>query len=102
MKKNMGNLDRMVRVLLSIVFAVLFFTGTVSSALGMILLAAGGVFLATSVISFCPLYTVLGINTPPCNKKSKATIDLAFLMIVWFPTQETGLKLSKALLHCLQ
>lgn len=70
MKKNMGNLDRMVRVLLSIVFAVLFFTGTVSSALGMILLVAGGVFLATSVISFCPLYTVLGINTCGVNKKA--------------------------------
>lgn len=66
----MGNLDRMVRVLLSIVFAVLFFTGTVSSALGMILLVAGGVFLATSVISFCPLYTVLGINTCGVNKKA--------------------------------
>lgn len=70
MKKNMGNLDRMVRILLSIVFAVLFFTGTVSSALGMILLVAGGVFLATSVISFCPLYTVLGINTCGVNKKA--------------------------------
>lgn len=70
MKKNMGNLDRIVRVILSIVFAVLFFTGTVSGAMGTLLLVAGGVFLATSVISFCPLYTLLGINT--CSVKKNA------------------------------
>jgi len=70
MKKNMGNLDRIVRVILSIVFAVLFFTGTISGAMGMLLLVAGGVFLATSVISFCPLYTLLGINT--CSVKKSA------------------------------
>lgn len=70
MKKNMGTLDRAVRIILSIVFAVLFFTGTVSGPLGMVLLVAGGVFLATSLISFCPLYTLLGINT--CGVKKNA------------------------------
>ena len=70
MKKNMGTLDRAVRIILSIVFAVLFFTGTVSGALGMVLLVAGGIFLATSLISFCPLYTLLGINT--CGVKKNA------------------------------
>jgi hypothetical protein len=70
MKKNMGTLDRAVRIILSVVFAVLFFTGTVSGALGMVLLVAGGIFLATSLISFCPLYTVLGINT--CGVKKNA------------------------------
>lgn len=70
MKKNMGTLDRTVRIILSIVFAVLFFTGTVSGALGMALLLAGGIFLATSLISFCPLYTALGINT--CGVKKNA------------------------------
>lgn len=66
----MGTLDRAVRIILSVVFAVLFFTGTVSGALGMVLLVAGGIFLATSLISFCPLYTVLGINT--CGVKKNA------------------------------
>ncbi|MCG9879773.1 MAG: DUF2892 domain-containing protein [Bacteroidia bacterium] len=63
MKTNMGTADKVIRILLSVVFAVLFFTGTVSGTLGIILLALGGVFLATSVISFCPLYTLVGINT---------------------------------------
>lgn len=67
MKTNMGSTDKVIRILLAVVFAVLYFTGTVSGTLGIILLALGGVFLATSVISFCPLYTLVGINT--CKTK---------------------------------
>jgi hypothetical protein len=66
MKTNMGNTDRMIRVILAIVFSALFFTGTVTGTLGTVLLVLGGVFLATSVVGFCPLYTLVGINT--CKK----------------------------------
>jgi hypothetical protein len=68
MKKNMGSVDRIVRIILAAVFAALYFTNTVSGTLGMVLLVLGGVFLFTSVISFCPLYTLLGINTCPVKK----------------------------------
>jgi len=63
MKKNMGGADRMIRIVIAIVVAVLYFTGTVTGTLGMILLVLAGVFLLTSFINFCPLYTILGINT---------------------------------------
>lgn len=69
MKKNMGNVDRIVRVILAAVFAVLYFTNTVTGTLGIILLILGGVFLATSVVSFCPLYTLVGLNTCPSKKQ---------------------------------
>ena len=69
MKKNMGSTDRVIRIILSIVFAVLYFTGTVTGTFGMILLIVGGVFLATSLISFCPLYTLIGINS--CKVKEQ-------------------------------
>lgn len=59
----MGGADRVIRVILAAVFAILFFTGTVTGTLGVVLLVLGGVFLATSVISFCPLYTIVGMNT---------------------------------------
>jgi hypothetical protein len=68
MKKNMGNVDRLVRVILALVFAALYFTNTVSGTLGLVLLVLGGIFLATSVISFCPLYTIFGINTCSADK----------------------------------
>ncbi len=68
MKKNMGAADRIIRILLAAVFAVLYFTGTVTGTFGIILLVLGGVFLLTSLISFCPLYTLVGLNTCPAKK----------------------------------
>lgn len=63
MKKNMGTVDRVIRVLLAVVFAVLFFTKVVTGILGIILLVLGVVFLLTSVVSFCPLYLPFGLST---------------------------------------
>ena len=64
----MGSTDRVIRVLLAIVFSVLYFTGTISGTLGLVLLILGGVFLLTSVVSFCPLYVPFNMST--CNNKS--------------------------------
>ena len=68
MKKNVGSTDRIVRIILSLIFAGLYFTGTVTGTLATVLLVLGGVFLATAVISFCPLYALVGLNT--CSSKS--------------------------------
>jgi hypothetical protein len=65
MTKNLGNADRIVRVLLAITFAVLYFTGTITGTLGLVLVVLGGIFLATSLISWCPIYAALGIKTCP-------------------------------------
>jgi hypothetical protein len=67
MKKNMGSTDKIIRILIAIVIAVMYFTGTISGALGLVLLIFGGIFLATSFISFCPLYLPFGIST--CKTK---------------------------------
>lgn len=69
MKTNMGNTDKIVRIAAAILFFVLYFTGTVIGVLGTIILILGGVFIATSVISFCPLYTLFGINSCSTQKK---------------------------------
>ena len=63
MKKNMSSTDRIIRVLLAAVFAILYFTGTVTGTLGLVILVLGGVFVLTSLVSFCPLYTIFGIST---------------------------------------
>ena len=69
MKKNMSNTDRIVRILLAAVFGALYFTGTVTGTFGIVLLVLGVVFLATSVIRFCPLYALVGLNTCPVNER---------------------------------
>ena len=68
MKKNMGNTDRVIRLLLAAVVAALYFTNTKTGTLGIVLLVLAGVFVLTSLISFCPLYALVGLNTCPAKK----------------------------------
>jgi len=63
MKKNMGTVDKVIRILVAVVFAILFFAKVVTGTLGIILLVLGVVFVLTSFISFCPLYWPFGIST---------------------------------------
>lgn len=65
----MGSADRIIRILVAAVIAVLYFTNIISGTMGLVLLILAGIFLLTSLISFCPLYAPFGIST--CgNKKS--------------------------------
>jgi hypothetical protein len=66
--KNMGTVDRIVRVIVAIVIAVLYFTGSISGMLAIILLVLAGVFILTSLISTCPLYLPFGITTRKVEK----------------------------------
>jgi hypothetical protein len=68
MNKNMGNLDKLIRVLLAMVFVILYLTGTVTGTLGLALVAIAVLFILTSLVSFCPLYTIFGINTCSIKK----------------------------------
>ena len=68
MKKNMGNADRIIRVILAAIFAVLYFTGIVPGTVGLVLMVLAGVFVLTSLVSFCPLYAIVGLSSYPTNK----------------------------------
>lgn len=61
----MGSTDKIIRIILAIVFVALYYTNTVPGTAGIVLVALGGVFLLTSFISFCPLYAIFGISTCP-------------------------------------
>lgn len=63
MKKNMGNLDRIIRAILAAVLAVLYFTNIIAGTIGIILLVLAGILLLTSLIGFCPLYKLFNANT---------------------------------------
>lgn len=69
MKRNMGNTDRIIRTFLAAIVAVLYFTNTITGSMGIVLLVLAGVFVLTSLVSFCPLYSLVGLNTCPVNKK---------------------------------
>lgn len=69
MKKNMGNADKIIRILIAAIIGILYYTGTISGTLGIVLLVLAGIFVLTSFISFCPLYAPFGISTCPMKKK---------------------------------
>jgi len=69
MKKNMGLTDRIIRLALAALVAVLYFTNVITGTLGIVLIVVAVVFVLTSLISFCPLYPLIGMNT---SKKEKS------------------------------
>ncbi|MEO8763470.1 MAG: DUF2892 domain-containing protein [Ginsengibacter sp.] len=66
MKANMGTIDKAVRILAAVVIAVLCFTNVISGTSAIILLTIAGIFIFTSLLSFCPMYKLAGIST--CKK----------------------------------
>lgn len=67
MKKNMGNTDKGVRIVLALAIALLYYFNVISGTLAYVLMALAIVFLITSLINFCPLYTLFGWKT--CKTK---------------------------------
>ncbi|WP_273566061.1 YgaP family membrane protein [Maribacter halichondriae] len=68
MKRNMGSTDKIIRLVVAVVAALLIYFDVVQGTFAYILLAVAGIFVLTSLINFCPLYTLFGMNT--CKTKS--------------------------------
>lgn len=69
MTRNMGKTDKTIRIIAAIVIAILILTGVLTGTWAWILGILAAVFVATSAISFCPLYTLFGISTCPKEEK---------------------------------
>lgn len=63
MKKNMGSTDKIIRIAIAVIIAILYFTNTISGTLALVLGAFAVIFIITSFVSFCPLYAPFGIST---------------------------------------
>jgi hypothetical protein len=63
MKKNMGTIDKIVRILIALIVIGLYFAHVISGTLAIVLLVLSAIFILTSLMSFCPLYLPFGINT---------------------------------------
>lgn len=68
MKNNMGSTDKIIRIAIAALTAVLYFTNVISGTVALVLGVLAIVFVLTSLISFCPLYTLFGINTCKIKK----------------------------------
>lgn len=69
MKKNVGNTDRIIRLIIAVVVAILFFNNIIAGTLGIILMVLAVIFVLTSLISFCPIYAIFGMSTCPVKSE---------------------------------
>ena len=63
MKKKMGTIDKVVRILVALVIIGLYFANVISGTLAAVLLILSAIFILTGILSFCPLYLPFGMNT---------------------------------------
>ena len=73
MKKNMGIIDRIIRILIVVVIVILYFTQVITGTLTIILVFVGLVFLLTSLVGVCPLYLPFGIKTCKVKHQEEKT-----------------------------
>ncbi len=66
MKKNVGSTDKIIRIVLALVLAYLYYANILTGTLGIVAVVVGAIALLTAVMNFCPLYSLIGANT---NKK---------------------------------
>ncbi len=69
MKNNMGMIDKVLRVSLAVVVGVLIALGELQGTAAIVLGIFAAIFLITSLVGFCPLYTLVGLKTCPAKKK---------------------------------
>lgn len=65
MKQNMGAIDRIIRIIIAAAIAMAYFTGTIGGVLAIVLGAIAAIFVITSLVGMCPIYSLLGISSRP-------------------------------------
>ena len=68
MKSNMSSTDRIGRAIFAVLVVLLYLMDIISGSVAIVLFVIAAIFVATSVISFCPIYTIFGINTKRSNR----------------------------------
>ncbi len=63
MKKNVGTIDRVIRLVVSVILAYLYFSDIVTGTLGIVVLIIAGVFTLTSLVGTCAIYALVGMST---------------------------------------
>lgn len=63
MNKNVGIIDRAIRLGIATVLILLFFTGVVGGVLGYVALGVAAIFIITGLVGTCPIYSLFGVKT---------------------------------------
>lgn len=63
MKKNVGTVDKVIRIGAALIIIALYVANVISGTIGIILLVVAALLILTSFVSFCPVYWPFGIST---------------------------------------
>ncbi len=74
MKKNVGSIDKVIRIILAAVIGILAITHVISGTVAILLLILAGILILTTVVSFCPIYYPMGINTAKKESEKRAGV----------------------------
>jgi len=69
MKRNVGKTDKIIRILIAVVLAGLYFTNAISGTIGIVFLIVAGIALVTALVNFCGLYALFGLSSCPLKKE---------------------------------
>jgi hypothetical protein len=75
MKKNIGTIDKVIRIATAALIAVLYFTNVISGIPSVVLLVLSGILILTSFVSICPLYLPFGLSTLKKEQQNKMAAD---------------------------
>lgn len=68
MKKNVGSIDKIIRIIIAVIAVALIATCTVTGTLAIIIGIIGGAMLLTAIFGFCGLYSLIGFSSCPAKK----------------------------------
>ncbi|HMW39017.1 MAG: DUF2892 domain-containing protein [Saprospiraceae bacterium] len=71
MTKNMGFVDKLIRLAAAVLIAILFYANVISGTLAIILGIVAILFVLTSLLGFCPAYFPFGFSTKKKDENSK-------------------------------
>jgi len=71
MVRNMGVVDRVIRIVLALVVVILTFTGMISGPAAIILGVLAVIFLLTGAVGTCPLYVLAKFSTRRSQEEAK-------------------------------
>ncbi len=63
MKRNVGKIDAIIRIVTALIISALFITHTISNAFAETAIVVGGILLITGIMNFCPVYALFRLNT---------------------------------------
>jgi hypothetical protein len=62
-EKNVGMVDRVIRIILGIILLYLFLVNMVAAPWSYLVALIGLILLGTGIVGSCPLYSMIGMNT---------------------------------------